>query len=97
MSVVLTTSLAVLTATVATIGWWKQRRALIAERAARRLSAVFQQREHAADLAAQQDAAIQTLRINLAAELVVAEAERIVDHAYTQTTSSTLREGDDDA
>ena len=91
------TTMAVLTATVATIGWWKQRRALIAERAAARLSAVFQQREHAADLAAQQDAAIQTLRINLAAELVVAEAERIVDHAYTQTTSSTfLREGDDD-
>ena len=91
------TTMAVLTATVATIGWWKQRRALIAERAAARLSAVFQQREHAADLADVQDTAMQALRANLAAELVVAEAERIVDHAYTQTTSSTLREGDDDA
>jgi hypothetical protein len=67
-------------ALAAAVGWWRTRRALITERAVRRISDVTAAREQAGRLALARHA----LTRHLADEAVLREADRVLDAAIVQ-------------
>lgn len=85
---VLTTAL---TATAAIVGWWHTRRALIRERAASRITAAAQAREHQARL----DTARAAMQRRLNREAVLREADLVLDRALDQYTQHDQHESGD--
>ncbi|MFD8516496.1 hypothetical protein ACFV27_36825 [Streptomyces antimycoticus] len=67
-------------ALAAAVAWWRARRALLLERAVRRIGDAAAAREHAGRL----DLARRVLRRRLAEEAVLREADRVLDAALAQ-------------